>query len=548
MMRMACMIVAMTSAAVHAQCNGAACPNPCDACAFDAVNGENPSTDDWRSLFVATAERRLADDTPAIATIATGAARERNAAPFPCRLMPAIAMTESRIAQFCDNGLTIISFDCGFGVMQVTSGAANYPGLEARTDINLGAGATILAGKWNSDDVFGGSFGDSDPEILESWYFAVWAYNGFIYGNNPNNPNLPANRPPFNGPGSLSRGSYPYPEIVWGYLRHPLEPDGAPFVPPVEVSYPTNIPNQSGLFSVSLDLPTTIHRDPCTENCPPAGCPPNNRRTIILDDADAGFTITGPNESHAAGGYDSGFRSAAPGSGDVVATWIASAPATGIFNLSGYIPLDPATNESMVVTVAGRGEGNSFILNQNVAGGFFASLGDVELREGSEFVITVTNNTDDTDEAHRLGFDAFRLTWTGDGTAAPGSACAATTDCAVDQVCVDGSCQAGCEQGCDGTCAASGLCTQTIAEGEGEPTGEGEGEAEPSEGEGDGSEGEGNEGEGEPTGPIIIVPPAASGCGCRSSNPGSSMVVMAMVWLRRLGRSSVRHTARSATA
>ena len=231
------MLVALLMS-MAAQCSGAACPNPCTACAFQPAEGTNPSLSSWRQRFVAAAERTIAGtDVPAIATVEVGADRSRAAAPFPCRLLPAIAMTESAVAQFCSNGKTIISFDCGFGVMQVTSGASRYPGLQSDVDINLAAGADILAQKWNGDQSFGGHFGDSDPQFLESWYFATWAYNGFVYSNNPHNPDHPANRPPFRSPGSLSRGSYPYQEIVWGHVGFPLSQEGEPVFTGVSPTY-----------------------------------------------------------------------------------------------------------------------------------------------------------------------------------------------------------------------------------------------------------------------------------------------------------------------
>ena len=61
-----------------AQCSGAACPNPCTACAFQPAEGTNPSLSSWRQRFVAAAERTIAGtDVPAIATVEVGADRSR---------------------------------------------------------------------------------------------------------------------------------------------------------------------------------------------------------------------------------------------------------------------------------------------------------------------------------------------------------------------------------------------------------------------------------------------------------------------------------------
>lgn len=416
------MIGAVVALATHlvAQCTGAACPDPCTECAFPPVSGSNPTVPEARALFSSIAERDGAADLPTIADVEVGSARTAEPAPFPCRLLPAIAATESSITQFCDeSGLTVISFDCGFGVMQVTSGAANYPGLEARADINVAAGANILAQKWNGNESFGGQWGDSDPALVESWYFAVWAYNGFVYGNNPNNPSLPASRPPYHGPGSLARGSYPYQELVWGYLRYPLEKDGELVVEPLEVSYPdaSSIPDQSGLFSVDVALPEPTHADPCDEQCPPSGCPPDELRTLLLDDLDQGFTIDGDSEEHGSGGFRDHFRSAAlapNGAPTVRARFVGTAPWSGAFDVAAFVPLDPATCTDVHISVDGCGAPVALSADQNVPGGLFAPLGQVVLRQGATVTVEVENDTNDTDTSHRVGIDAFRLTWRGE--------------------------------------------------------------------------------------------------------------------------------------
>lgn len=438
---------------VALQCSGPACPDPCTECAFAPVSGTNPSVPELQALFVAMAERAGAADLPSIDEIETGAERAREPAPFPCRLMPAIGATESSITQFCEeSGLTVISFDCGFGIMQVTSGAASYPGLEARADINVAAGAKILAQKWNGNESYGGQFGDSDPRYLESWYFAVWAYNGFVYGNNPNNPSFPAVRPPYHGPASLSRGSYPYQELVWGYLQFPLEKDGALVVEPVEVSYPdrTTIPDQSGLFSETVPLPTPAHADPCAEECPPEGCPPAELRTLFLDDQDEGFTLLeGEVEEHAEGGYRDHFVSApvAPeGAPTVRARFTGVAPSSGTFDFAAFVPLDPATCTDVRITAEGCGAPTSFSLNQGVPGGAFTTLGSVVLRQGDRVTVDVSNDSSDPDTSHRVGLDAFRLTWRG---AADLSSCAAEgegegpSDAGPRQVSLGGGCRCG---------------------------------------------------------------------------------------------------------
>ncbi|MDP2342321.1 MAG: hypothetical protein Q8O67_15305 [Deltaproteobacteria bacterium] len=524
--------VVVVAQLLSAQCSGAACPNPCRSCAFQPVTGTNLTLAEMRATFEAVARRQEDGGIDgSVSSIEVGNPRTRQPAEFPCKLMPAIGMAESSIKQFCDNGLTVISFDCGFGIMQVTSGAAGYPGLQTSATVNIAAGADILAAKWNGNESFGGSFGDSDPVFLESWYFATWAYNGFVYGNNPENPEHPAGRPPFNSPGSLSRGSYPYQEIVWGYLGFPQEREGEPVFASVDISYPNNIPNQSGLFSVVLPLPTPSHADSCVEVCPPAGCPPADLRLLILDDEDAGFSITGASETHAEGGFSDRFLSVPPARpATVTARWEGIAPSSGTFDFAGFIPLNPATNEGIVVVVQARGAEQRFTLDQNVAGGLFAPLGQVALRQGERVVVIVDNDAADQDAGHRLGLDAFRLSWRGDGSVDDGGACNSDVECAGDRLCPGSVCVDGCEvTGCAAGFACDGARGVCVDDGTEPGEGEGEGEGEPGEGEGEPGEGEG-EGEGEL--PSSVTLPEGCTCGGTSSS-SSSLLLVTLLLLRR---------------
>ena len=131
------MIGASIVVVIAAQCSGPACPNPCTQCAFQPQQGTDPTAAEYQDLFKQIATRSGAPDLPSIGNLKNGPNRDSTAANFACTLMPAIASVESSIEEFCGgNGPTVISFDCGFGVMQVTSGAASYPGIQARADIN----------------------------------------------------------------------------------------------------------------------------------------------------------------------------------------------------------------------------------------------------------------------------------------------------------------------------------------------------------------------------------------------------------------------------
>src|SRR4029079_18247202 len=150
---------------------------------------------------------------------------------FPCELLKGIASQESGWRQFCvpdDPGdqvggpsRTIISFDCGYGIGQVTSGmhigespAFDRDRVANDPTYNLATGTQIIASKWIATE----RVGDNQPSIIEDWYTAAWAYNGLAYVNNPNNPNYDANRgvwdPQIGGGGAYQE------EGGWG-VEHP---------------------------------------------------------------------------------------------------------------------------------------------------------------------------------------------------------------------------------------------------------------------------------------------------------------------------------------
>ena len=152
-------------------------------------------------------------------------------------------------------GPTLLSYDCGYGIGQITTGMghlgvppAREPGVPSArqaaigTDFlfNIAAGVQILADKWNGAPVFRPIAGNGDPTALEDWYFAVWSYNGFAFSNHPLNPDRDPLRgagtsfiyhcydpsaPSFQDTGSGSprfqRGEYTYQELVYGCMRFP---------------------------------------------------------------------------------------------------------------------------------------------------------------------------------------------------------------------------------------------------------------------------------------------------------------------------------------
>lgn len=109
---------------------------------------------------------------------------------IPSVLLKAIARVETNFTQFREDGSTYIG-DHGqsIGMMQInnrSSSAYDRERLKYDIEYNVEAGARILLGKWQSAVKNLPWIGNMDPNILENWYFAIWAYNGWADSNNPN--------------------------------------------------------------------------------------------------------------------------------------------------------------------------------------------------------------------------------------------------------------------------------------------------------------------------------------------------------------------------
>jgi MYXO-CTERM domain-containing protein len=207
-------------------------------CGVEASPGANPSVEAWLPIFarVAGGSASWGIDGPLVAPIQQGCAapeaRHEVPAIFPCELLRAIAMQESGWRQFCvpdepddqahNPARTIISFDCGYGIAQVTSGmhkdelpSFDRDRVAGEPTYNLATGTLILADKWRA----AACVGDSQPRVVEDWYSATWAYNGLSFINNPNNPNYASDRPICDP--NIGCGARPYQEKVLGWMEHP---------------------------------------------------------------------------------------------------------------------------------------------------------------------------------------------------------------------------------------------------------------------------------------------------------------------------------------
>ena len=131
-----------------------------------------------------------ANQNPSSAEIAGIFDRVGQEKQIPPVILKAIAYTESGWRQWDSSGNVVTSYwgaNPNIGIMQVGTYNPNDTTLvtKLKNDIsfNIEYGADILLSKWNATP----RIGDGDPNILENWYFAIWAYNGWVTYNNPNN-------------------------------------------------------------------------------------------------------------------------------------------------------------------------------------------------------------------------------------------------------------------------------------------------------------------------------------------------------------------------
>lgn len=109
----------------------------------------------------------------------------------PAVFIKAIAQIESGFEHFRSDGSPKYSYNGKHvGLMQVTNynNMFDEEKLKYDVDYNINAGIDVLLLKWNDsvNNVIVSKVGNMDPNILENWYFALWAYHGWASSNNPN--------------------------------------------------------------------------------------------------------------------------------------------------------------------------------------------------------------------------------------------------------------------------------------------------------------------------------------------------------------------------
>lgn len=143
---------------------------------------------------------------------------------IPSVILEAIAWTESNGIDYDNNntanwrqftnGSPLISYDGGIGIMQVTSYDStdtDYVNrLKYDIEFNIREGARILLSKWARGFSSGTDkipqVGNGQPTLLEHWYYAIWAYNGYSNINNPVN--------------CAENNSIPYQKKVVGFVNN----------------------------------------------------------------------------------------------------------------------------------------------------------------------------------------------------------------------------------------------------------------------------------------------------------------------------------------
>ncbi len=241
------------------------------ACAFDPRRPQTYEADQGRSAYLTAIDAASVNHLfpgdpyfglPAVRT-GTRTSRVDGPAVMPAVLLKAIGWVESdltmasRSVQFDSIGDALVSFDCGHGVMQVTTGMTIPLGVDGHaTDrqlevathyvYNVARGAWVLADKWNmapeTRPVAGTDTG-GNPLLVENWYFAVWGYNGFtgpgsVKSNHPLDPALSWPRPAYRCDGTQSRDRYPYQELVWGCMANPPSRNGQLLWQPMAATLP----------------------------------------------------------------------------------------------------------------------------------------------------------------------------------------------------------------------------------------------------------------------------------------------------------------------
>jgi len=170
-------------------------PSECEAqgnCPEPAAYGRQPYPTEMANSFLMGGINLLGEQGPNLLEIWEGypPGEAELVSPYaPCILLNAIGYTESTgwkqfIANYGQNGYTVVSGDCGYGIMQITSGMGGGAGFDptrvaSEPAYNIGTGARLLIEKWN---IVQNYIGDNNPapnSYCSTITFALFMQCGF---------------------------------------------------------------------------------------------------------------------------------------------------------------------------------------------------------------------------------------------------------------------------------------------------------------------------------------------------------------------------------
>jgi hypothetical protein len=277
-------IALLTSSAPLTFAQGCDDPGVCPP----AVWGQNSTVNELKATFDAASRGQLGTSAPPLPNMYVGSS-PTTTTPYvvPAVLLKAMAQLETKgyggwkqfNADYGQSGYTIIGSACDIGLMQITKVTADDDALINKCNLasswyyNLGAGARVLARKWNALALSQGGYpggpytvGARNPAMIEDWYYAVWAYNSFgPYYNNPANTALyQPDRPMPPNPALYDNPwHYPYQEMVWGYAIYPPSDGSTPRWDAVQLSLPNgNLFTKDQYPPNNLPRPMPAHADP----------------------------------------------------------------------------------------------------------------------------------------------------------------------------------------------------------------------------------------------------------------------------------------------
>ncbi|WP_026896110.1 S-layer homology domain-containing protein [Clostridiisalibacter paucivorans] len=159
---------------------------------------------------------------------------------IPSVLLKAIARVESVYKHFNTDGTVFTGSRGSIGLMQIHNRGAGFDTNKLKYDIdyNIDAGAEMLLRKWNVAVDKLPDVGNMDPNVLENWYFALWAYNGWAKSNNPN----------------MRLKKYTYPELIQKILKEEYNQD-ITLIPPKWLPK-SGLPDKSTKYNT----PNPIHK------------------------------------------------------------------------------------------------------------------------------------------------------------------------------------------------------------------------------------------------------------------------------------------------